>query len=144
MAEYILKELIKADSQLKAENWEIKSAGISAVKRACANDKVRAVMAELNLDLEDHKSVTVDELELKNKDLIITMTRKHSRALILKYPDLADKVFTLKEFIGSENDGSKDITDPFGLSEEVYRSTRDEIRKYLRDLIEELKSSALK
>lgn len=144
IAEYILENLIEKDSQLEAGDWEINSAGISAVRGAEANDKAKSVMAEIDLDLAEHQSLAVDELDLSRQDLIITMSKKHSRALILKYPDLADKIFTLKEFVGTEKEAadSDDITDPFGLAEEVYRSTRDEIRKNLKVLVEKLKSSA--
>ncbi|MFP4020416.1 MAG: low molecular weight protein arginine phosphatase [Halanaerobium sp.] len=143
MAEYLLKDMISKKEELKIENWEILSAGISAVKGAGANEKTRNVMGELNIDLQEHRSHNIEEIELSREDLIITMTRKHSRVLVLKHPDLADKIFTLKEL--SENDSeSKDIQDPFGLSEKVYRETRDEIKANLRFLLENLKKFELK
>jgi len=70
------------------------------------------------------------------------MTRKHSRALILKYPGLADKISTLKELSQFESN-SKDIQDPFGLSEEVYRNTRDEIEANLKKLLKKMKNIQL-
>ncbi|RCW60915.1 protein-tyrosine phosphatase [Halanaerobium sp. ST460_2HS_T2] len=142
MAEYLLKELIAEKEELKAKNWEVLSAGISAVKGADANEKASTVMAELNIDLAEHSSHNIEDIELTREDLIITMTRKHSRALVLKHPDLADKIFTLKEL--SELDAeSRDIQDPFGLSEAVYRETRDEIRDNLKALLEKLKNFEL-
>jgi protein-tyrosine phosphatase len=142
MAEYLLKDLIAKSEDVEMENWEILSAGISAVKDAEANDNAQNVMEELNIDLTDHSSLNIEELELSQEDLIITMTRKHSRALVLRHPDLADKIFTLKELSQLDTD-SRDIQDPFGLSEEVYRQTRDEIRDNLRVLLEKLKNFEL-
>lgn len=142
MAEYLFKKLIAENKELEAKNWEVLSAGISAVKGAEANDKAKNVMEELNIDLADHSSHNIEELELSQEDLIITMTRKHSRALVLRHPDLADKIFTLKELSEMDTD-SRDIQDPFGLSEEVYRETRDEIRDNLRVLLEKLKNFEL-
>jgi protein-tyrosine phosphatase len=142
MAEYLLKDLIAKSGDVEMENWEILSAGISAVKDAEANDNAQNVMEELNIDLADHSSHNIEELELSQEDLIITMTRKHSRALVLRHPDLADKIFTLKELTELDTD-SRDIQDPFGLSEEVYRQTRDEIRDNLRVLLEKLKNFEL-
>ena len=144
MAEYMLKDLIEHNEELKAQNWEVLSAGISAVKGAKANDKAQRVMDELEIDLEEHSSHNVEEIELSKEDLIITMTRKHSRALVLKHPDLADKIFTLKELSQGKSKNDKDIQDPFGLSEEVYRETRDEIKEELRLLLEKLKNFELK
>ena len=139
MAEHLLKDLIAENKELKMKNWEVLSAGISAVKGAGANDNAKNVMEELNIDLTDHSSHNIEELELSQEDLIITMTRKHSRALVLRHPDLADKIFTLKELSELDAD-SRDIQDPFGLSEEVYRETRDEIKNNLRLLLEKLKN----
>ncbi|MFN2341545.1 MAG: low molecular weight protein arginine phosphatase [Halanaerobium sp.] len=143
MAEYLLKDLIAENEELKLKNWEVLSAGISAVKGAEANDKTKNVMAELNLDLSDHVSHNIKDIELSRKDLIITMTRKHSRALVLRHPNLADKIYTLKE-LSDLDDQSRDISDPFGLSEEVYRETRDEIKTNLRFLLENLNKFELK
>ena len=139
MAEYLLKELIAENEELKVKNWEVLSAGISAIKGADANDKARKVMSEIDIDLVEHDSHNIEEIELTKEDLIITMTRKHSRALVLSHPDLADKIFTLKELSELDTD-SRDIQDPFGLSEEAYRETRDEIRDNLRALLEKLKN----
>ncbi len=142
MAEYLFKDLIKKHDKFELKNWEVFSAGISAVKGAEINEKAKFVMEELNIDLRDHNSHNVDEIELKQMDMIITMTRKHSRALILKYPNLADKISTLKELSQLESN-SKDIQDPFGLSEEVYRQTRDEIETNLKKLLKRLKKIQL-
>ena len=138
MAEYMLEKLIEKSAELNEENWEILSAGISAIRGNQINDKAKSVMAELNLDLSKHDSQNIDDLELRKKDLIITMTSKHSRALILKHPDLADKIFILKEFSEKEAEDSKDIEDPFGLSEDFYRKTRDEIRENLKAMLDKL------
>lgn len=138
MAEYLLKDMITKRDDLELANWEIISAGISAVKGAEANDKVKNVMAELGIELDDHISHSLADIDLEDQDLIITMTRKHSRALVLDYPNLSAKVFTLKELSGLDSE-SKDIQDPFGLSEAVYRETRDEIKANLEFLLENLK-----
>lgn len=143
MAEYLLKDLIADNEELKIKNWEVLSAGISAVKGAEANDKAQTVMEELNIDLTDHTSHNIEDIELNQEDLIITMTRKHSRALVLRHPDLADKIYTLKE-LSDIDDKSRDIQDPFGLSEDVYRDTRDEIKHNLKFLLENLKKFELK
>ena len=142
MAEYLLRDMISENKDLEMKNWDILSAGISAVKGAEANEKVKNVMGELDIDLGEHSSHNIEDLELKKEDLIITMTRKHSRALVLKHPGLADKIFILKELSRTDSN-SKDIQDPFGLSEEVYRETRDEIKNNLRILLEELKKTEL-
>lgn len=137
MAEYILRDMIQNSEQMEAEDWEILSAGISAIKGIKVSDKTEEVMEELNLDLGDHLSRSIESIDFKKSDIIITMSRKHSRILILEYPDLADNIFTLKEF--AENEEGKDIEDPFGLSLQVYRDTRDEIKLELEKVLQKLK-----
>ena len=63
MAEYLLKDMISKNEDLKIENWEILSAGISAVKGVEANEKTRNVMAELNIDLQGHNSHSIREID---------------------------------------------------------------------------------
>lgn len=137
MAEYILRNMIENSEQMEKDNWEILSAGVSAIKGVKASDKTEQVMNELDLDLSGHLSRKIETIDLKKSDIIITMSRKHSRILILDHPDLADNIFTLKEF--AENQDGKDIEDPFGLSLEVYRDTRDEIKLELEKILQKLK-----
>lgn len=137
MAEYIFREMIDNSEQMENDEWEIISAGISAIKGVKASDKTEKVMQEFNLDLSDHLSRSINSIELKKSDIILTMSRKHSRFLILDHPDLADNIFTLKEF--AETERGKDVEDPFGLSLDVYRDTRDEIKSALESVLEKLK-----
>ncbi|MCC3144878.1 low molecular weight protein arginine phosphatase [Halanaerobium sp. Z-7514] len=136
MAEYLLKDMIKESQEVDIDNWEIISAGISAIKGVQANEKTSKVMSELGIDLAKHSSKNIKDIDLKKEDIIITMSRKHSRFLLLEYPDLADKIFTLKEFAEEEE---RDVEDPFGLSLEVYRETRDELEKELKKILLKLK-----
>lgn len=142
IAEYILRDMIENSEQMEEDNWKILSAGISAIKGVKASDKTEQVMNELNLDLSDHLSRSIETIEFKKSDLILTMSRKHSRFLILDHPNLADNIFTLKEF--AENQAGKDIEDPFGLSLTVYRDTRDEIKLELEKILQKLKDFNLK
>ena len=142
MAEYLLRELIQNSEELDQENWEIISAGISAVKGVKANEKTEEVMSELNIDTSGHLTRGIDDIDLNKSDIILTMSRKHSRFLILEHPDLADNIFTLKEF--AENENGKDIEDPFGLSLKFYRSTRDEIKTELKNILLKLKNFDVK
>lgn len=56
------------------------------------------VSAELGLDLQEHRSATVDPSALGGYDLVLTMTREHSRELVAMDPGLWPRVFTVKQF----------------------------------------------
>ncbi|RCW48269.1 low molecular weight protein arginine phosphatase [Halanaerobium sp. MA284_MarDTE_T2] len=131
IAEYIFREFIK-DRGLE-DKWNIQSAGVSAVNGSKINEKAKTVMDEISIDTSDHRSKNIKDIDLDRQNLILTMTRKHSRVLILNYPTCADNTFTLKEYTGSETE--KDISDPFGRSVDFYRETRKEIEVELKKLL---------
>lgn len=130
MAEYIFKEILKKDNL--DEEWNIQSAGVSAISGSRINENAKIVMDEISIDTSAHRSKNIKEIELNRQNLILTMTRKHSRVLILNHPCTADTIFTLKEYTGSED--GKDISDPFGRSVDFYRKTRKEIEAELKKL----------
>lgn len=127
----MFRELIK-QSGLE-DIWDIQSAGVSAVTGCRINEKAKAVMDEISIDTSDHRSKNIKDIDLRRQNLILTMTRKHSRVLILNHPAFADITFTLKEYTGSEIE--KDISDPFGRSVDFYRKTRKEIEAELKKLL---------
>jgi len=131
IAEYIFRELIE-DTVLE-DRWIIQSAGVSAVTGSTINEKAKTVMDEISIDTSDHRSKSIKDIDLSRQNLILTMTRKHSRVLILNHPAFADITFTLKEYSGSETE--KDISDPFGRSVDFYRKTRKEIEVELKKLL---------
>lgn len=48
--------------------------------------------------LASHRSRQVDAAEILRADLILTMERAHARELVGEHPDLAARIFTLKQF----------------------------------------------
>lgn len=56
------------------------------------------VAQERGLDLDGHRSRRLDDEMLADHDLILTMERRHSRELVAAHPELAARVFTVKQF----------------------------------------------
>ena len=145
MAEGILKSFIEKDSQLNM-NFSSSSAGIHAYEGDCASEHARKVLAdEWGIDLSPHRSKLADLQSLNDAYLILTMTRGHKDALLSALPDLKPKTFTLTEYAYSEDpsnrvpDFSKDISDPFGMSVDVYRKCAFEIYEAVKRLVNILK-----
>jgi len=92
-----------------------------------ATQKAKQVIKELyGKDLlASHKSKSLNQMNLDDFHLILTMKRTHKHDLP------TDKTFTLKEYAGIEGN----ILDPYGKSLEVYRNCRDEIKDCLRRAI---------
>lgn len=70
-------------------------------------------------------------------DLILCAGETHKNTLIRIYPDLKNKIYTLKEYVGIE-DENKDIKEPWGYDIEIYRMCEAEIEKCIDKLIEKI------
>jgi len=108
---------------------DVDSAGLAAIPGAPAAPPAIEVMKERGIDISGHRSAPVGD-DAPQYDLILAMTEEHKAAMLLRYPEAAAKVFTLKEYAGAK--GSYDIADPFGLDDEAYRRTADEIDEAVR------------
>lgn len=128
MAEAILKDL-KEKHNL---DIEVESAGIFAMEGQKVSANAVQALREIGISLEGKRAQVITEDLLKRSDLILTMSKSHKMALINNYKLSRERVYTLKEFTYNIDE---DIVDPFGGSLEVYRSTRDELVRYISKLV---------
>ncbi|OFI06199.1 Low molecular weight protein-tyrosine-phosphatase YwlE [Clostridium acetireducens DSM 10703] len=112
------------------------SAGISIVKNSVASENaVKVLKEDFNIDLNGRKAVQLTEKMLKDNDLILTMTKCIKEIILSAFPNLHNKVYTLNEYIGSE----EDIIDPYGGDFIVYKNTILQLKDSIILLIEKLK-----
>ncbi|MFP4472957.1 MAG: L-threonylcarbamoyladenylate synthase [Candidatus Omnitrophota bacterium] len=116
MAEYLLRQALA-----EREDVMVHSAGTSVFVRAQASRAARTILQEKGIDASGHLSQPVTPLLLYQSDLIFVMTSAHRQAVLQYAPDLADRIYLLREFAGGRPDGSLEIPDPMGLSEQAYR-----------------------
>lgn len=128
MAEAILKH-----KQLS--NIEVRSAGVYAHNGGAMSMNAKKVLLENGI-LENHRSSEIDPLYIDQADVILTMTRSHLHALLQYFPQAANKIYTLSEYV---NGKATDITDPYGGNIDVYRQTFEE----LQQLVDALQSKIL-
>lgn len=142
MAEGLFNSVVAKEDEAMRQ-FKAYSAGISAFDGACASDNAYSVLKSWGIDISYHKSKRVTQQDVDSAFLILTMTREHKRALLQLFPEAEDKVYTLKEFAyddcESMNNMSIDITDPYGMNEEVYRKCAIEIRQAIYKVLEKLK-----
>jgi tRNA threonylcarbamoyl adenosine modification protein (Sua5/YciO/YrdC/YwlC family) len=117
--------------------WEVDSAGVSAIPGQRASVGAIDVMAEKKLDLEDHRSQILTQARIDAADLVVVMTEAHKRAVILRFPCVAGRVVMLNEF-NARHQG-EDVPDPFGMKADVYRTIRDEIEAAMPELVMRLR-----
>ena len=133
MAEWILKEKIKQDEKLK-EKIEVYSCGVYAEDGDKPTYAAIEVMQEKGIDITNHKATNIRNSNIKDMDLILCATMSHKYSVLQLYPELKDKVYTMKEYVGYDKN-DLDIKDPWGFSVEVYRMCAAELEKCIDLLI---------
>ena len=136
MAHHYMQEKVKS---LNVENnFLIDSCGIYANTGERATRNAIEAIKDYGINMENHRAKNVNELNLDEYDLIITLTNQHKRILRQIYPKINDKIYTLKEY--TEPDTKYiDIDDPWGFDINVYKSCAKEIVEYVDKLVEKMK-----
>lgn len=135
MAAEVFRAYVKDEPVLGGFTVHVDSAGLSAVLGSPAAQQARRALAKRNLSLEHHRSAPLD-LERVEYDLILTMTESHKAQILLKHPETAARVYTLKEYAGMSTD--LDIADPFGQSVAAYEETLKEIETAVKAVVRRL------
>lgn len=137
MAEAILRQMV-AERGLE-DTVEVVSAGIYPVAGDPATGgAIHAMKTLYGLDLKGHAARLLDASHLRSASVVLAMTRRHVESIREAFPDLAERVFTLKEYAGFDA-RHQDISDPYGTSDEAYlacaREIHDAIGKSLDRLL---------
>ena len=140
MAEFLLRQMLEGGEA--REQWEVSSAGISAIGGNKASPQAIKVLQEEGVDPGSHQSRPLGLKMIEQADLIVTMTVDHKTVVETLAPWEKGKIFTLKELAGET--AELDLADPFGQSKEVYRRTRDEIKLLLQGVIGKMNQFASK
>ncbi len=133
MAEALFRERMR---QLgKIDEIEVCSAGILASKSFTIASNSLTILSEYGIQY-DKKPQGISLELIEWADLVLTMTRLHKYLAIAIFPQLINKTFTLKEFVGDTT--SLDIADPVGKSLSRYRQCAQEIDQALNLLQDKL------
>ncbi len=134
MAEAIFQSLIEGREDLKKELL-VSSAGIYAFEGDPASlEAIEVMQEEFDTNLRSHRARVLDEKDIREAYLILTMTGHHREMILELYPEAADKVYTLKGFAQEGKDG--DIPDPYGQDFDTYKECAYEIESLLLDILD--------
>ncbi|KMK95891.1 low molecular weight protein arginine phosphatase [Rossellomorea marisflavi] len=128
-----------AEAILKHNNHQgiqVKSAGVFAMDGADASIQAKEVLKENDI-IHKHQSSSITREKLDWASYIFTMTQGHKWAIVDQYPHIADKIFTLKEYV-LEDPEDLDVSDPYGGSVEIYRHTYNELDSLIGQLMDKL------
>ncbi|MEH7505359.1 low molecular weight protein arginine phosphatase [Neobacillus drentensis] len=103
---------------------EVRSAGIYAANGSEASTHAKKVLDDNGI-AHNHRSSLLTRAEVEWADLILTMTSSHKMAILQQYPQVGQKVFTLKEYSGDIF--HSDVVDPYGGSLAMYEQTFREL-----------------
>jgi protein-tyrosine phosphatase len=130
MAETLLREQLRKKFGCE-DAVRVLSAGVAAGQGSGASPQAIEVMGSRCLDLTGHSSRALDDEVMNVADLVLTMTRGHRAAILAAWPDMQDRVHTLRR------DGG-DISDPVGMPVDVYEACAEQIDRELAAWIEAL------
>ena len=126
MAEKLLKK--KVLEKKIADKFLICSAGIYAYTGDMSTyEAIKIMNDEYKIDLSSHKATAIRESKIEDMDLILCMTKSHKNSLTSIYPNLVDRVFMIKEYIGL----SGEVADPYGGTLKIYSECAKELNEYL-------------
>ncbi len=128
MAETLLREQIRKKYGSE-DAVRVLSAGVAAGNGSGASPQAVEVMGGRGLDLTGHSSRQLDDEVMNVADLVLTMTRGHRAAILAAWPNMHDRVHTLRR------DGG-DVTDPVGMPVETYLQCAEQIDSELASWLE--------
>lgn len=124
--------MIKKLEEKNIKNVEVFSAGIHAMNNDIPTEEGIEVMDEYGVNLRKHRATNIRKSPIEEMDLILVMTVMHKMELVNIYPNLKEKIFTLKEYVGEDE---INIKDPWGYNITTYRMCAAEIDRALDKLI---------
>lgn len=118
------------------DDYVIESAGTNAYTGDRSTDFAIEAMKKYDTNLLNHRATYIEEADVEEADLVICMTEAHKRRVLNRYPNVNDRVYTLKEYVGET--GYIDIDDPWGYGLDVYTACAKEIVDCVDKLIKKV------
>jgi protein-tyrosine phosphatase len=105
MAEALFREKVRqleSAGEIATGCVEVRSAGLRKFKGVPVSPHALAVLAEFGIQWRSTPQGISAEL-LEWADLVLTMTKYHKWIAVSLFPEIFNKTFTLKEFVGERN-----------------------------------------
>lgn len=130
MAEGFAKDLInKYHSDIEAI-----SRGVMVRDGGRANENAVTAMDSFGLEIRDHEAKGLKQYDIDDETIILALTQNHVTYIKQNFLVEDDQIYTLKGFAGPEGD----ISDPFGMSQEIYNACAKEIKEAVKASIEKM------
>ncbi len=157
---------LRSESDRRGLGLFVRSTGTHAWTGRAATIEGRKVMNELGVSIDDHRTLELDPELVDWADLIIGMSREHTRDTVRAFPGAERKTYTMKSLlellpllpphddteawlhavwqIRERGDGLEfpDVDDPIGEREAAYRRVAGEIKTLVARFAEALEHNA--
>ena len=124
MAEVIFNSL----AEQKGLDWRAESAGVAAVAERPASQNAIQAVAEIGLDLNQHRTRFLPGIDLNEYSLFVALGEEHADILrSIGIPANLVRVLHRAPNVDDPYDLRMDIVDPYGGDLNAYRRCRDDI-----------------
>ncbi|MGD9781210.1 MAG: low molecular weight protein arginine phosphatase [Kiritimatiellia bacterium] len=120
------------NKRFEGTGWTAESAGVAAWGGAPPTPEAVEAMREIGIDISAHRSRAIARQMVDEANVVLAMTEEHRREIERRFPEARGKTFLLHGFGLGE---ARDVADPIGYPEDVYRHTRDEMIRSLGDFL---------
>ena len=118
------------------------SAGVGAPDGQPASANAVEAMAGIGVDLSKFRSQRLAAALARQADYIFGMTQGHVDSIIMAYPEVAERVFLMREFMENLPPGRRDIPDPIGMPLNSYLETRAAIMEAMPSVLRFVKETS--
>lgn len=138
MAEGLLKKKLE---QKQIENIKVYSCGVFAQTGDYASYEAIEALKPYQIDISRHRATNIEDADIEEMDLILCATISHKQAVLYKYPFLKGKVYTIKEYAQTDQEGKDiDITDPMGYGQAVYEQCAEELNSHIEKIVKRIEN----
>jgi RpiB/LacA/LacB family sugar-phosphate isomerase len=138
MAEGLFRYVVRGRN-----DYRVLSAGVGAVDGQPASEHAIQALRQIGIDISRHRSRHLTGELVSEADYIFGMTHSHVDAIMLLYPQAAEKTFLLREFDETLDAYENDISDPIGGSYDVYCNCRDQIEQGIAAMLKFIEQTSV-
>lgn len=127
-----------ARAAIRDRGWgevEVGSAGVAALGGSPASAEVPEVLEEAGIDLGDHQARELTPELVEWADAIFVMGPSHQAAVAALGGE--NKVAVITEYLPDDEAG-RPVVDPIGGGLQIYRETRDQLRRAIEALLDRI------
>ncbi len=117
---------------LAEKGYTIDSAGIVGLVNHPADDKAIKVMADIGIDISEHRGKRLNDKLIADFDLILVMTQRQVHEMGKQWPFSRGRVFRIGHWL------NLDVADPYRLDESVFLEARENIQQSVDEWIKKL------